>query len=145
MPPYSFLPSSLSSPQVSYIVSAIQAGAVGTQACNEAISTIMGIIGDLETTAMFCTAGALNPEGKPGSFSDHRSAGMNPLHPESNIPVQSQSSSPVLLLFPSLLYLLCVPSLSPLSPSPPHLSLYLPFLFSLLLPLTSLSYPPSPL
>ena len=36
--------------KVSYIVSAIQAGAVGTQACIEAISTIMGIIGDLETT-----------------------------------------------------------------------------------------------
>ena len=48
--------------QVSYVVSAIQAGAVGTQACNEAITTISSIVGDLETTAMFCTAGALNPE-----------------------------------------------------------------------------------
>ena len=44
------------------MVSAIQAGAVGTQACNEAIATISGIVGDLETTAMFCTAGALNPD-----------------------------------------------------------------------------------
>ena len=56
-------------------MSAIQAGAVGTQACNEAIATIMGIVGDLETTAMFCTAGALNPEGKPGSFAEHRFVG----------------------------------------------------------------------
>ena len=58
--------------QISHVVSAIQAGAVGTQACNEAIATILGIVGDLETTAMFCTAGALNPEGKQGTFSEHR-------------------------------------------------------------------------
>ncbi len=58
--------------KVSRTVSAIQAGAVGTQACNEAIATIMGIVGDLETTAMFCTAGALNPEGEVGSFAEHR-------------------------------------------------------------------------
>ena len=54
------------------MVAAIQAGAVGTQACNEAIATIQSIVGDLETTAMFCTAGALNPEGKVGSFPGHR-------------------------------------------------------------------------
>ena len=54
------------------MVAAIQAGAVGTQACNEAIVTIQSIVGDLETTAMFCTAGALNPEGKVGSFPEHR-------------------------------------------------------------------------
>ncbi len=58
--------------KVSETVSAFQAGAVGTQACNEAIATIMGIIGDLETTAMFCTAGALNPEGQAGTFAEHR-------------------------------------------------------------------------
>ncbi len=49
----------LSPLQVSYMVSAIQAGAIGTQACNEAVSAIGSIVGDLETTAMFCTAGAL--------------------------------------------------------------------------------------
>lgn len=59
--------------QVSYVVGAVQAGAVGTQACNEAIANIQGIVSDLETTAMFCTAGALNPEGKVGSFPEHRS------------------------------------------------------------------------
>ncbi len=48
--------------QVSGVIVALQAGAVGTQACNEAIQSIGSIVGDLETTAMFCTAGALNPE-----------------------------------------------------------------------------------
>ena len=59
--------------KVSHVVSAIQAGAIGTQACNEAIASINGIVGDLETTAMFATAGALNEEGDKGtSFSEHR-------------------------------------------------------------------------
>ncbi len=52
----------LSTLQVSGVIAALQAGAVGTQACNEAIQAIQSIVGDLETTAMFCTAGALNPE-----------------------------------------------------------------------------------
>ena len=47
---------------MSYVLTDIQAGAVGTQACSDACNAIAGIIGDLETTAMFCTAGAL-----PGS------------------------------------------------------------------------------
>ena len=54
-------------------MAAIQAGAVGTQACSEAIATIQSIVGDLETTAMFCTAGALNPDGKAGAFPEYRS------------------------------------------------------------------------
>lgn len=54
------------------MVSAVQAGAIGTQACNEAVASIRGIIGDMETTAMFATAGALNPEGQQGSFASHR-------------------------------------------------------------------------
>ena len=59
--------------QVSYIISAIQAGAIGTQACNEAVNSIQSIVGDLETTAMFCSAGALNREpGNETSFSEHR-------------------------------------------------------------------------
>ena len=59
--------------KVSHVVSAIQAGAIGTQACNEAIASINGIVGDLETTAMFATAGALNEDGEGGaSFSEHR-------------------------------------------------------------------------
>lgn len=55
------------------MIAALQAGAVGTQACNEAINTINSIVGDLETTAMFCTAGALNPEDTTTSnFAEHR-------------------------------------------------------------------------
>ena len=43
------------------MMSDFQAGAVGTQACMETVKAIHGIMGDLETTAMFCTAGALPP------------------------------------------------------------------------------------
>lgn len=52
--------------QVSYIISDIQAGAVGTQACNDAVLAISGIVGDLETTAMFCTASALPESAQSG-------------------------------------------------------------------------------
>lgn len=52
-------------------MSAIQKGAVGTQACTEAISTIQGLIGDLETSAMFATAGALTTEGPRGNLSEY--------------------------------------------------------------------------
>ena len=54
------------------MLASIQAGAVGTQACNDAIATIMGLVGDLDTTTMFCTAGALHSEDKLGTFAEHR-------------------------------------------------------------------------
>ena len=54
------------------ILSAVQSAAVGTQACNEAVATIKGIMGDIETTAMFARAGALNPESEGSSFAEHR-------------------------------------------------------------------------
>ena len=57
--------------QVGYVLAAIQAGAVGTQACNEAIANIKGIVGDLETSAMFVTAGALMTDGPKGTFTEH--------------------------------------------------------------------------
>lgn len=38
----------------------MKAGAVGTQACEEAVAEIKGVISDLETIAMFATAGALD-------------------------------------------------------------------------------------
>ena len=44
----------------------------GTQACINAASTVSGIIGDLDTTIMFATAGTLNAENDDDSFSDHR-------------------------------------------------------------------------
>ena len=57
--------------QVSHLLAALQAGSRGTQACINAASTVSGIIGDLDTTIMFATAGTLNAEGEE-SFADHR-------------------------------------------------------------------------
>lgn len=48
--------------KVALVLAALQAGARGTQACIHAASTVSGIIGDLDTTIMFATAGTLNPE-----------------------------------------------------------------------------------
>ena len=59
--------------KVSHVVSAIQAGGIGTQAFNEAITSINSITGDLETTAMFAATGVLNEVGDGDtSFSEHR-------------------------------------------------------------------------
>lgn len=61
--------------QISYVLMALKLGSKGTQACSEAISTIMGIVGELETTAMFAAAGALYADagtGVGGSFAEHR-------------------------------------------------------------------------
>uniref|UniRef100_A0A0B7BNT7 I/LWEQ domain-containing protein n=1 Tax=Arion vulgaris TaxID=1028688 RepID=A0A0B7BNT7_9EUPU len=57
--------------KVSYVLAALQAGARGTQACINAASTVSGIIGDLDTTIMFASAGTLNDEGSD-SFADQR-------------------------------------------------------------------------
>eukprot|EP00731_Ephydatia_muelleri_P016952 Em0010g50a len=48
------------------------AKSVTEKACNSAIATIMGLVGDLDTTTMFCTAGALHSEDKLGTFAEHR-------------------------------------------------------------------------
>ncbi|CAL1533836.1 unnamed protein product, partial [Lymnaea stagnalis] len=58
--------------KVAYVLAALQAGARGTQACINAASTVSGIIGDLDTTIMFASAGTLNDEGSE-SFADQRS------------------------------------------------------------------------
>lgn len=62
--------------QISYVLMALKLGSKGTQACSEAISAIMGIVGELETTAMFAAAGALYPDaagaGGGRSFAEHR-------------------------------------------------------------------------
>ncbi|XP_050426886.1 talin-1-like isoform X2 [Adelges cooleyi] len=47
-------------------------GARGTQACINAASTVSGIIGDLDTTILFATAGTLHAENENETFSDHR-------------------------------------------------------------------------
>lgn len=57
--------------QVSNVLAALQSGSKGTQACINAASTVSGIIGDLDTTIMFATAGTLNAD-PDESFNDHR-------------------------------------------------------------------------
>jgi talin len=57
--------------KVSQVLAALQAGSRGTQACINAASTVSGIIGDLDTTIMFATAGTLHSDGD-GTFADHR-------------------------------------------------------------------------
>lgn len=58
--------------KASHVLAALQAGSRGTQACINAASTVSGIIGDLDTTIMFATAGTLNSEKEGENFSDHR-------------------------------------------------------------------------
>lgn len=60
------------SEKVSQVLAALQAGSRGTQACINAASTVSGIIGDLDTTIMFATAGTLHAENENESFADHR-------------------------------------------------------------------------
>ncbi|XP_069564752.1 talin-2 isoform X1 [Brachyistius frenatus] len=57
--------------KVSLVLSALQAGNKGTQACITAASAVSGIIADLDTTIMFASAGTLDPENEE-SFADHR-------------------------------------------------------------------------
>ena len=57
--------------QVAQMLSVLQQGAKGTQACINASHTVSGIIGDLDTTIMFATAGTLNSDGNE-TFTDHR-------------------------------------------------------------------------
>ncbi|XP_012276723.1 talin-1 isoform X2 [Orussus abietinus] len=58
--------------KVSQVLAALQAGSRGTQACINAASTVSGIIGDLDTTIMFATAGTLHAENEDDTFADHR-------------------------------------------------------------------------
>ncbi|XP_070163666.1 talin-2 isoform X5 [Polyergus mexicanus] len=58
--------------KVSQVLAALQAGSRGTQACINAASTVSGIIGDLDTTIMFATAGTLHAENENDTFADHR-------------------------------------------------------------------------
>lgn len=58
--------------KVSSVLSTLQACSRGTQACNNAASTVSGIIGDLDTIIMFATAGTLHAEKENETFADHR-------------------------------------------------------------------------
>ncbi|GAB1607177.1 talin-1-like isoform X1 [Argonauta hians] len=57
--------------KASYVLASLQSGSRGTQACINAASTVSGIIGDLNTTIMFATAGTLNTEDDE-NFTDHK-------------------------------------------------------------------------
>lgn len=57
---------------VSQVLTVLQAGSRGTQACINAVSTVSGIIGDLDTTIMFASAGTLHAENEDEKFADHR-------------------------------------------------------------------------
>ncbi|XP_058805664.1 talin-2 isoform X2 [Phymastichus coffea] len=57
---------------VSQVLTVLQAGSRGTQACINAVSTVSGIIGDLDTTIMFASAGTLHAENENEKFADHR-------------------------------------------------------------------------
>lgn len=59
------------SEKVAQVLAALQAGSKGTQACINAANTVSGIIGDLDTTIMFATAGTLHKD-NDGNFADHR-------------------------------------------------------------------------
>ncbi|XP_017577063.1 talin-2a isoform X2 [Pygocentrus nattereri] len=58
--------------KVSMVLSVLQAGNKGTQACITAASAVSGIIADLGTTIMFASASTLNAETDTDSFADHR-------------------------------------------------------------------------
>ncbi|XP_029337822.1 talin-2 [Mus caroli] len=64
--------------KVSLVLSALQAGNKGTQACITAATAVSGIIADLDTTIMFATAGTLNAENGE-TFADHRSSPLTRL------------------------------------------------------------------
>lgn len=55
-----------------YVLQQLEAKSRGTQACTCAASTVSGLIGDLDTTIMFATAGTLNPDNENETFADHR-------------------------------------------------------------------------
>lgn len=54
------------------MLAALQDSSRGTQACINAASIVSGIIGDLDTTIMFATAGTLASEADKDSFTTHR-------------------------------------------------------------------------
>lgn len=58
--------------RVQEVLAALHEGSRGTQACINAANTVSGIIGDLDTTIMFATAGSLNPQRDSEKFGDHR-------------------------------------------------------------------------
>merc|ERR1712176_1356909 len=56
----------------SNVLSSLNALARGTHALENAANTVSGILGDLDTTIMFATAGTLNADTDEEVFADHR-------------------------------------------------------------------------
>merc|ERR1719450_1129731 len=56
----------------SNVLSSLNALARGTHALENAANTVSGILGDLDTTIMFATAGTLNADNDEEIFADHR-------------------------------------------------------------------------
>merc|ERR1719195_1882861 len=56
----------------SNVLSSLNALARGTHALENAANTVSGILGDLDTTIMFATAGTLNADTDEEAFADHR-------------------------------------------------------------------------
>merc|ERR1719266_2067307 len=56
----------------SHVLSALSAASSGTHALENAANTVSGILGDLDTTIMFATAGTLNADNEEELFADHR-------------------------------------------------------------------------
>merc|ERR1719323_1035705 len=56
----------------SHVLSALSAASSGTHALENAANTVSGILGDLDTTIMFATAGTLNADNDEEIFADHR-------------------------------------------------------------------------
>merc|ERR1712106_951383 len=54
------------------VLSSLNAIARGTHALENAANTVSGILGDLDTTIMFATAGTLNADADDEVFADHR-------------------------------------------------------------------------
>ena len=60
--------------KVNMLLASLQASAKGTQACISADNAVNGIIADLNTVAMFATAGTLKSEADSDAFGNHREA-----------------------------------------------------------------------
>eukprot|EP01137_Pigoraptor_chileana_P018402 Opistho-2@77812 len=60
------------SERVAKVMAAVRASAKGVQACEQAMTAVVSLLGDLETMAMFANAGSLNPEDPKDTFNAHK-------------------------------------------------------------------------
>eukprot|EP00123_Amoebidium_parasiticum_P019071 comp24336_c0_seq6/m.46161 comp24336_c0_seq6/g.46161 ORF comp24336_c0_seq6/g.46161 comp24336_c0_seq6/m.46161 type:complete len:710 (-) comp24336_c0_seq6:415-2544(-) len=60
------------SADVAKLFGALQQGAKGIRACENAVQALEGLVGDLNTTAMFASAGSLTKENPADTFNGHK-------------------------------------------------------------------------